>query len=465
MGMYVDTLRLDLPAQPLLCGRQRKFISDLQASTGTTIYLPPRFPGTTEYTPAGGQRRHPDELIISGSNKPNIALAKQRIVEQSSKLIPYFKEIQIEPEKVDEILLQRSDKLAKMSDDHAAFILVNAIGRQTGHVRVSAANVLNIERAARELMAVAAQFYSAEWTLESLLEGNLWPQDTDLMRLLCDICIASRAEVVFSNRTFKIFGSDSQVKTALLTMSNVRFIQKTVHHIKVKVELANEHKEFVSGKKNGKINKIMHHANVQILFDGFNEYDFHIVIRGPTYETIQHGLDLVEAEMPSSISFHVPDKYHKRIIGIGGTHIQSIMKKHSVFVKFSNAMDRGVNNYANGGHEEDIKVENVVCRTPTRNASSLDLVKNEIMDMVDSELKEVVDEQVQMERWIHRDLLTQHREQIEVIEKEHNCSVTFPSAEEAKDHITITGPELQVHRVIDAILVRTPAISNHELSS
>ena len=275
------------------------------------------------------------------------------------------------------------------------------------------------------------------------------------MRLLCDLCIASRAEVVLSNGTFRIYGSDAQVKLALGIVSVVPFIQSTNHNIKVKVELANEHKEFVSGKKNGKINKIMHLANVQILFDGFNEYDFHIVIRGPSYETIQHGLDLVEAEMPSSISFHVPDKYHKRIIGIGGTHIQSIMKKHSVFVKFSNAMDRGVNNYANHGQEEDIKVENVVCRTPTRNASSLDLVKNEIMDMVDSDLKEVIDEQLPMERWIHRSLLTQHRDQIEQIEKEHNCSVTFPSAEEAKDYITITGPEMQVHRVIDRILVST----------
>lgn len=60
------------------------------------------------------------------------------------------------------------------------------------------------------------------------------------------------------------------------------------------------------------------------------------------YESMKQGLTLVEQEMPASISFHVPDQYHKRIIGIGGQHIQRIMKKHSVFVKFSNAMDRGM---------------------------------------------------------------------------------------------------------------------------
>jgi KH domain len=59
------------------------------------------------------------------------------------------------------------------------------------------------------------------------------------------------------------------------------------------------------------------------------------------FDSMKQGLSLVEQEMPASISFHVPDQYHKRIIGIGGSHIQRIMKKHSVFVKFSNAMDRG----------------------------------------------------------------------------------------------------------------------------
>lgn len=55
------------------------------------------------------------------------------------------------------------------------------------------------------------------------------------------------------------------------------------------------------------------------------------------------------------------------------------MKKHSVFVKFSNAMDRG----GIGRDDDDIKVDNVICRTPARNAGALELVKAEILDMVD----------------------------------------------------------------------------------
>lgn len=117
---------------------------------------------------------------------------------------------------------------------------------------------------------------------------------------------------------------------------------------------------------------------VQIIFDGFNEYNFYIDVCGAQYSSIAHGIHLVELEMPAQIAFHVPDTYHKRIIGIGGQHIQKIMKKYSVFVKFSNAQDRG------GIKDDDeFKVENVICRTPARNAQSLEMVKQDIMDMVD----------------------------------------------------------------------------------
>lgn len=218
--------------------------------------------------------------------------------------------------------------------------------------------------------------------------------------MLADICTNSGAEVSFENLTFSINGSDDAVKAAMMVINQIPFVNRSPYQIRVKIELANEHKEFVSGKKNGKINKIMGQStsfplvdrlfrgltifffaagNVQIIFDGFNEYNFYIDVCGTQYEATRNGLDLVEQEMPASISFHVPDQYHKRIIGIGGQHIQRIMKKYSVFVKFSNAMDRG----GLGKEDDDVKVDNVICRTPARNAQSLDLVKQEIMDMVE----------------------------------------------------------------------------------
>jgi hypothetical protein len=205
------------------------------------------------------------------------------------------------------------------------------------------------------------------------------PTAENIRIMLSDIAANSDADITFDKFNFTITGSDDAVKDALMVINSIKFSTRGSYQIRVKIELANEHKEFVSGKKNGKINKIMGQSSVQIIFDGFNEYNFNIDVCATQYEAMKTGLSLVEQEMPASISFHVPDQYHKRIIGIGGQHIQRIMKKHSVFVKFSNAMDRG----GIGRDEDDIKVDNVICRTPARNASALELVKAEILDMVD----------------------------------------------------------------------------------
>lgn len=267
--------------------------------------------------------------------------------------------------------------------------------------------------------------------------------------MLSDICINSGAEISFERLNFHISGSDDAVKAAMMVINNIPFVRKSQYQMSVKIELANEHKEFVSGKKNGKINKIMSQSNVQIVFDGFNEYNFYIVVRGNRYDDVKGGLDLVEQEMPAAISFHVPDQYHKRIIGIGGQHIQRIMKKYSVFVKFSNAMDRG----GLGKEEDDIKVDNVICRTPARNAQNLDLVKQEIMDMVEKVDAEFVSEHVVINRLYHRELISRMSD-IEDLEKKWNCKIVFPSTEQASDVVTVSGPEYQVPQAVDEFLVR-----------
>jgi predicted PilT family ATPase len=189
------------------------------------------------------------------------------------------------------------------------------------------------------------------------------------------------------------------------------------------------------------------------------------------------GLSLVEQEMPASISFHVPDQYHKRIIGIGGQHIQRIMKKHSVFVKFSNAMDRG----GIGREEDDIKVDNVICRTPARNASALEQVKAEILDMVDRAVScsrlhthldcrltlykdsEFTSQIVVVNRLYHRELIAR-LSQLEELEKKWNCKITFPSTEQASDDVTISGPEWQVPHCVDEFLVSETGAENVALS-
>ncbi|KAL1965508.1 hypothetical protein VTN77DRAFT_5591 [Rasamsonia byssochlamydoides] len=457
---HVDAMKLELTMHTLVCGRTRKNIKMIEAATNTAIYFPPPFPRIFGYTPPGANRRSEDEVYITAENPENIARAKQKLRELVMGVKIYVKDVVLSASKIDNILLDRLDKVRKVMEANGSYVLFPQLGSQRGLVRVQGTEVLHVERTVREIMALAGQFYSASWWIvmpDPTQGGMRSPTPADIRTMLSDICTNSGAEVSFENLTFSINGSDDAVKAAMMVINQIPFVNRSPYQIRVKIELANEHKEFVSGKKNGKINKIMGQSNVQIIFDGFNEYNFYIDVCGTQYEATKNGLDLVEQEMPASISFHVPDQYHKRIIGIGGQHIQRIMKKYSVFVKFSNAMDRG----GIGKDDDDIKVDNVICRTPARNAQSLDLVKQEIMDMVEKVDAEYVSETVLVNRLYHRELLTRMRE-IEELEKKWNCKIEFPSTELASDVITISGPEYQVPQAVDAFLGMVP--ESHELS-
>ena len=132
------------------------------------------------------------------------------------------------------------------------------------------------------------------------------------------------------------------------------------------------------------------------------------------------------------------------------------MKRYSVFVKFSNALERGTA----GREDDDLKVDNVICRTPARNAQNLDLVKQEIMDMVEKADAESVQETVVINRLYHRELIARMKE-LEALELKWNCKIIFPSTEMASDVVTVSGPEYQVPQAVDEFLGMVP--ESHEL--
>ncbi|KAL1868964.1 hypothetical protein VTK73DRAFT_3425 [Phialemonium thermophilum] len=455
LGRIVDATRLELSVHQLVCGRNRKNIKLIESSTNTAIYFPPPFSQVYQYCPPNAKRRDPQEIFITGENPHSIEMAKLRLHEILSHMRLLVKDVTLAQPKIDSILLGRMDKVRKIMETNGTFIVFPTLGSKQNLVRVQAIENLHAERTVRELMALAGQFYSASWWIAQP-ETRQLPSANDIRTMLGDICANSDADVTFDKLTFAITGSDEAVKDALMVMSQIKFIAQSQYQIRVKIELANEHKEFVSGKKNGKINKIMGQSNVQIIFDNFGEYNFNIDVHAHSYDSMKQGLTLVEQEMPASISFHVPDQYHKRIIGIGGQHIQRIMKKHSVFVKFSNAMDRG----GLGREDDDNRVDNVICRTPARNAQNLELVKSEILEMVDRVDSEFTSQTVNVDRLYHRQLLTRLPE-IENLEKKWNCKIVFPSTELASDEVTITGPQWQVPMCVDEFLGMVP--DNHEL--
>lgn len=228
------------------------------------------------------------------------------------------------------------------------------------------------------------------------------------------------------------------------------FLSQQFHHeIRFQIELANEHREFISGKKNGKLNKIMKSANVKIKFETFNDYNFLIDVAGNDTGAL-HGLTMLQEELPAEISFHVPEAYHKRIIGVGGKNIQRIMKKYGVYVKFSNAEEFA----ALGGYTDN--EDNVVARTPAKNAINLEHLKQSVMELVNPKDKDFVVETVSIPRRYHRTLLGEKSIFIHDIEAKTNSAVRFPNKETASDVVAIFGPESQVHIAAQMLLDHVP---------
>lgn len=221
------------------------------------------------------------------------------------------------------------------------------------------------------------------------------------------------------------------------------------HEIRFQIELANEHREFISGKKNGKLNKVMKSANVKIKFETFNDYNFLIDVAGTDMGAL-HGLTMLQEELPAEISFHVPEAYHKRIIGVGGKNIQRIMKRFGVYVKFSNAEE-----FASLGGYHDNE-DNVIARTPAKNANNLELLKQSVMELVAPKDKDFIVEMVAVPRRYHRTLLGEKSIFIHDIEGKTNSHVRFPNKETASDIVSIFGPESQVHIAAQMLLDHVP---------
>jgi hypothetical protein len=131
-------------------------------------------------------------------------------------------------------------------------------------------------------------------------------------------------------------------------------------------------------------------AGVRIKFETFNDYNFLIDIAGNDLGALQ-GLSMLQEELPAETSFHIPECYHKRIIGVGGKNIQRIMKLFGVYVKFSNSEEFA----AIGGYTDN--EDNVVARTPAKNAINLESMRQTVMELVNPKVSSDVYKSI---RWL-----------------------------------------------------------------
>lgn len=459
-GLHSEMCEIDQKLHAIVAGRKRHVLQSIQEETATNVYFPsplqalvgPDIIPNATSTPAA---RHPQNIIWITGEFFGVQRARDMLYQLSvnKRKSVISRDTVIVPRKLDWMVLDRAEDLKSIMSDNATFVQFPPIGSSASLITVFGDHRVNVQRTIRSIMQLACQYYVASFWLLPIQFNVLLPPTTlnssQVTTLLKQISLTTGAEVVFKSMCFEMHGLEYEVRAAVNMILELDIVKAFHHEIRFQVELANEHREFISGKKNGKINKIMQTTNVKIKFETFNDHNFLIDVSGNDASVLT-GLTLLQEELPAEISFHVPEAYHKRIIGIGGRNIQRIMKKYGVYVKFSNAEEFA----ALGGYNDN--EDNVVARTPSKNAINLENLKQSVMEIVNPKDKDYVNETLSIPRRYHRALLGEKAIFIHDIETKTNSRVRFPDKETASDVVTIFGPESQVQIAAAMLLEHVP---------
>ena len=228
-----------------------------------------------------------------------------------------------------------------------------------------------------------------------------------------------------------------------------------IRDTKFQIELSHDHKDFINGKKNGKINRITKTSGCRIAFQEHADINMLIDIYSAIPSCLLSGLDMLEEELPAEMSFHIPETFHKRIIGVGGKNIQKIMKRFGVYVKFSNTEEYE----ALGGYYEN--ADNVICRTPSKNQENLKDLKASIVEAVNAtdliETRDTINLPRQLYQWVCGD----SGQNIEKIHQEFRVRVYMPDKESGSDEITLEGPESAMEGVKERLRVSLILMRSH----
>ncbi|CDS11242.1 hypothetical protein LRAMOSA03505 [Lichtheimia ramosa] len=457
MGLRTDTLQIPYYLHNLISGRKHINIQSILEETNTNIYLQSPFTklGDSQHMAIPVADRS-GTIHLTGDSA-GISRAQEmlkKLTTQKAKSM-YHKQSTMHPRKLDWIMLHQQNQLRKIMRDNGSFIAFPALGSGSNTITVYAENRINVERTLRSLNYLIYKVYEVSFCIKQSGDGSQRAEDPlhlfgspeALTQLLQRISQASGAELSYRTETgrFEAFGTEQAVHTAYQILSGIPVL-KMHHTLSVfAVELAADQREFLSGKKNGKVNKIMKTCGVRIKFLAFNEYNFVITVESDDPDKALEGLRMLQDELPAEMSFFVPEIYHRRIIGVAGKNIQRVMKRFGVYVKFSGAEEFT----SLGGYFEN--EHNVVARTPMKNQANLENLKAAVMDFVTFEKdRDFTTSIVRIPSYQQRTILHDYGSEIREACRTHNTRVWWPERS-GTDQVAVLGPASQISAVLQLL--------------
>lgn len=411
-GCFADRIKIPLSLVPSVGGSKLVNFTEIAHQLRVNIYLPYLMPCMSHSTTIDSNDC--TSIWITSKSVPEIIFTKNLISSLVGAVDPrtntetrlFAQEIEISKEKLDLISLYYQNDVLNTMLKHGTFVQIPSLGEASNNkIIVQGQSKDAVWETAMEIAGLSVQFYSLDI---KFLKG---PTSVDFEYYLINLVNLKKTCVLtYNGNGMNIVGSKSEIKILLdelvsdlqtsMYFSHLMNEMDSNFQMVLSMELGNHHKEFFSGKKNGKIIKILNQLNniPTIKFKYLNNYNFLITtsIRAGTgsknkhvltiFDLLVKSMNLVELELPAEMLFNIPELFHKSIIGNGGQIIQSIMKKYNVFIKFSGSSQLSKRK------PDDIEKErllymfrrnnNVLIKCPMKNLKNIMFVKYELDQLV-----------------------------------------------------------------------------------
>ncbi|SGZ47014.1 CIC11C00000000733 [Sungouiella intermedia] len=410
---FVDRITLPLSLIPSLGGSKLANFSEIANQLNINIYLPYLMPHVSHSATLDDNDNM--SIWLTSKSIPEILFSKNIITSLIAAVDPranaetklFTQEIELSKEKLDLISLYHQNDVLSIMLKYGTFIQIPSLGEaRNNKIIVQGQSKEAVWETAMEVSGLGTRFYSLDI---KFLKG---PTSADFEYYLINLINLKKTCVLtYNGNGMNIVGSKNDIKILLdhlvsdlqSSMYFTDFMNEcnTKFQMVLGMELGNHHKEFFSGKKNGKIIKILNQLNhiPTIKFKYLNNYNFLIntsIKVGGTgvknkhilsiFDLLVKSVNLVELELPAEMQFNIPEVFHKSIIGNGGQIIQSIMKKYNVFIKFSSS------SHSTKKKPDDVEKErmlymfkrnnNVLIKCPMKNLKSILFVKYELDQLV-----------------------------------------------------------------------------------
>lgn len=413
-GYFVDRIRVPLLMIPCLGGAGLTNFTELTHDLKVRLYLPNLNHSISNI----GVLQKNDEVSIwlTSDRVAELSVATDAISNLLSIVDPtqneqskiFTQEIEISKEKLDLIGLYHQTDMFNIMHKYGTCIRKEFLAQtRVQRVFVQGQTPTSVQNAALDLSSLSCNLYYLEITFS---QG---PASTDLEYYLINLINLKRTCVLTYNEYgLTVLGAKEEIHALLnelgSDLKNHHFFFKMVNgnnvglYVALSMEIANDQQDFLSGKKNGKVIKILNQVgnSPSIEFRRLNNFNFIVRLSisvgsgaknkqiFTTFDVIMRTINLIEMEYPAQLEFNIPEVFHKSIIGNGGSIIQSIMKKYNVFIKFSrNGSGSDVQNEKTRMDSEQVlflfrRHDNVLIKCPMKNLKNIMFVKYEIDQLV-----------------------------------------------------------------------------------